>query len=149
MSLSPGLLTLCLKHRAIISIYFKGVLLLLLLISLFQQMPCLTDGGKCSISKSFPLCPVHCNAKNSWGKKMLSKNRCNQSLGAFTRTNFHFRNMHSMCYFFTYLPWKTFCAADCLQEWSIRWVHTENSWKTLNWHFYTDFLRFVVCFVHM
>lgn len=147
MSLSPGLLPLCLNHRSITSIYFKDVfaLLLLLLIPQFQQVPPLTEGGKCSIFNFSPLWPVHCNAKDFLGeKKSCLRIDVTKSLG------------HSQG--------QTFISVMCIsrdisshisnekpsvREWSIRSINTENSRKTLNWHFYIDFLRFVVCFVRM
>lgn len=133
MSLSPGLLTLCLNHKSIISIYFKDVfvLLLLLLISLFQQMPYLTDEGKVFHLQIFsPLsCMLQCKGL-FWGKN--AKNRCNQMLGEFTRTKFHFWNMHSMWYFITYSHWKPSVQQTVCRNGAGRSINTDKSWKTLN-----------------
>lgn len=84
MRLSPGLRTLCLNHRSIISIYFKGVFvpLLLLLVPLFQQMPCLTDGGNCSISNFPPRSILYIATQRTfWGKKSCLRIGITKSLG--------------------------------------------------------------------
>lgn len=83
---------------------------------LFQQLSCLTDGGfQSALSPNLSPSVLYISMERTFlgKKKMPSRNRYNQILGAFTNTKVNFCNVQCMQYLTMYFHWKTFCAADC------------------------------------